>query len=321
MLTAALLGLAVHVPPPSTADVQPFDDALFHVRRPVQNETETLLRLWQPASPANVLTIYVEVLKAGSMTVRATITNAVSSNGTSYCVINARQDTTPCFGDAIVFGVGFGACAVLPPGSRCQYLTSLREPGNRTVSEYNYFCRSCAEGGTLCNSVTGCPHTGFMQWARGHADQFTQHFSPPLWPPTPQWVKIEDDVRNQDGLLRSHYFYQYSRGFPARPRVNDTDYERALRVLSGHGPTPMLAIKLEQLEVDGWERIQEFLGAPELDLRSHEEVRLHDDQRDKTDDFEPTEEEMREVRAVIDAYDRQLYDAVPSNGRVFSVVP
>ena len=63
------------------------------------------------------------------------------------------------------------------------------------------------------------------------------------------------------------------------------------------------------------------MGAPELDLRSHEEVRLHDDQRDKTDDFEPTEEEMREVRAVIDAYDRQLYDAVPSNGRVFSVVP
>ena len=257
------------------------------------------------------------------MTVRNTITNAVASNRTSYCVINAKQDTTPCFGDAIVFGVGFGGCAVLPPGSRCQYLTSLREPGNRTVSEYNYFCRSCAEGGTLCNSVTGCPHTGFMQWARGHAEQFTQHFSPPLWPPAPQWVKVDDndDVPLPNGLWPSLYFYQYSRGFPARPRVNDTDYERALRVLSGHGPTPMLAIKLEQLEVDGWERIQEFLGAPGLDLRSHEEVVLHDEQRDKTDDYEPTEEEMREVREVIDAYDRQLYEAVPNHGRVFSVVP
>ena len=325
MLSAALLGLAVHVPPPSTAAVQPSDDTLWelHVHRPVKNVTEALSRLWQPASTANVLTIYVEVLKAGSMTVRNTITNAVASNRTSYCVINAKQDTTPCFGDAIVFGVGFGGCAVLPPGSRCQYLTSLREPGNRTVSEYNYFCRSCAEGGTLCNSVTGCPHTGFMQWARGHAEQFTQHFSPPLWPPMPQWVKVDDndDVPLPNGLWPSLYFYQYSRGFPARPRVNDTDYERALRVLSGHGPTPMLAIKLEQLEVDGWERIQEFLGAPGLDLRSHEEVVLHDDERDKTDDYEPTEEEMRQVREVIDAYDRQLYEAVPNHGRVFSVVP
>ena len=309
MLTAALSGLAVHVPPPSTAAVQPSDDTLWelHVHRPVKNVTEALLRLWQPASPANVLTIYVEVLKAGSMTVRHTITNAVASNRTSYCVINAKQDTTPCFGDAIVFGVGFGGCAVLPPGSRCQYLTSLREPGNRTVSEYNYFCRSCAEGGTLCNSVTGCPHTGFMQWARGHAEQFTQHFSPPLWPPTVQWMEHQD-------AEHTAYYYQYAHGFPDRPTVNDRDYERALSVLSGNGPTPMLTIKTEELDVDGWERIEEYVGAPGLDLRSHEEVVLHG--RPKRDDYEPTEEELKEVREVIDAYDSRLYQAIPSHGRV-----
>ena len=108
MLTAALSGLAVHVPPPSTAAVQPSVWEL-HVHRPIKNVTEALLRLWQPASTTNVLTIYVEVLKAGSMTVRNTITNAVASNRTSYCVINAKQDTTPCFGDAIVFGVGLAA--------------------------------------------------------------------------------------------------------------------------------------------------------------------------------------------------------------------
>ena len=79
---------------------------------------------------------------------------------------------------------------------------------------------------------------------------------------------------------------------------------------TGHEPTPMLTVKLEQLEVDGWEHIEEFIGAPGLDLRSHELVDLHD--RPKKDDYEPTEEEMEDVRRVIDAYDSQLYRAVPS---------
>ena len=185
-----------------------------------------LSRRWQPASPrASVLTVFVVVGKTGSTTVHLTIMNAVASSNTSYCVIDVRRhDTRPCFGNAIVFGAGFGSCTELPPGSRCQYLTTLREPGNRTVSEYNYFCRGCAEGGVLCNSVTGCPHTSFMQWARDHAEQFTQHFSPPLWPPTTRWVQTEGEERDPAGSLRSRYWYQYSHGFPDRPRVNDTDY-------------------------------------------------------------------------------------------------
>lgn len=306
MLTAALQGLAVQVTPPAAAAVQ------LEVRG--SDRTEDLSRLWQPASPDDdVLTIFVEVGKTGSTTVHETFTDAVASSGTSYCVIDVvKPDTRPCFGNAIVFGAGFGSCSTLAPGSRCQYLTTLREPGNRTVSEYNYFCRGCAEGGVLCNSVTGCPHTSFMQWARDHAEQFTQHFSPPLWPPTTRWVQTEGEERDPAGSLRSRYWYQYSHGFPDRPRVNDTDYERALGVLSGHGPMPMLTIKLEQLEVDGWERIEEFIGAPGLDLRSHEKLVLRLHGRPKKDDYEPTEEEMKDVRRVIDAYDSQLYRAVPS---------
>ena len=91
-----------------------------------------LSRLWQPASPDDdVLTIFVEVGKTGSTTVHRTFTDAVAS---SYCVIDfVKPDTRPCFGNAIVFGAGFGSCSALAPGSRCQYLTTLREPGNRTV--------------------------------------------------------------------------------------------------------------------------------------------------------------------------------------------
>jgi len=186
------------------------------------------------------------------------------------------------------------------------------------VSEYNYFCRGCAEGGSLCNSVTGCPNTSFLKWARDHAEQFTQRFSPPLWPPTTQWVQTEDEEAGQAGCHRSKYWCQYSHGFPDRPRVNDTDYERALSVLSGDGPTPMLAIKLEELEDDGWERIEQFLGAPGLNLRSHEKLELH--LRVKKGTFKPTEEQMKEVREVIDAYDRQLYQAVPSHRHVRGAV-
>ena len=277
-----------------------------------------LSRWWQPASPDSMLTIFVVVGKTGSTTVHQTITKAVASSGTSYCVIDVRKhDTRPCFGSAVAFGAGFGSCAALAPGSRsrCQYLTTLREPGNRTVSEYNYFCRGCAEGGTFCNSVTGCPNTSFVKWARDHAEQFTQHFSPPLWPPTTQWVQTEDE---EAGCHRSKYWCQYSHGFPDRPRVNDTDYERALSVLSGDGPTPMLTIKLEELEVDGWERIEQFLGVPGLNLRSHEKLELHG--LVKKGIYEPTEEEMKEVREVIDAYDRQLYQALPSHRHVRGAV-
>ena len=74
----------------------------------------------------------------------------------------------------------------------------------------------------------------------------------------------------------------------------------------------MLTIKLEQLEVDGWERIEEFIGAPGLDLRSHEKLVLRLHGRPKKHDYEPTEEEMKDVRRVIDTYDSQLYRAVPS---------
>ena len=304
MLTAALQGLAVHVTPSLPATVQYTTGGHPEWQT---NFTEALSRLWQPRSPdGDVLTVFVEVGKTASTTVHKTFRDTIEATG-SFCIIDFANDPKPCFGSAIVFGVPFGACSALAPGSRCQYLTTLREPGNRTVSEYNYFCRACSEGGKLCNANTGCPKTSFMQWARDHSEQFTQHFSPPLWPPTVQWMEHQD-------AEHTAYYYQYAHGFPDRPTVNDRDYERALSVLSGDGPMPMLTIKTEELDVDGWERIEEYVGAPGLDLRSHEEVVLHG--RPKGGDYEPTEEELKEVREVIDAYDSRLYQAIPSHGSV-----
>ena len=127
------------------------------------NLSEDLSQLWHPASPEDVLTVFVEVGKTGSTTIKAAILDAVASKEKSYCVIDLRErrldkgeDPRVCSGSAMVFGATFGSCAAVSSGHRCQYLTSLREPGNRTVSEYNYFCRACAErsGARLTSSVS-----------------------------------------------------------------------------------------------------------------------------------------------------------------------
>jgi len=275
--------------------------------------SKDLSELWHPASPEDVLTVFVEVGKTGSTTVKGTMHKAVELRGNVYCIINLQRlaverGVVPqvCYGSAMIFGASFGDCTVLAPGRRCQYLTTLREPGNRTVSEYNYFCRNCANTtgcrDKCCSMNPPCPNISFLEWARNHAESFTQHFAPPAWPPTRKWTKSESG-------RRSSFFYQYTHGFPARPRVNGTDYERALHVLSGDGPVPMLAIKLEQLDVDGWERIEKFLASPGLRLRSvAEKVNEHSSDENN---YQPTAHEMAEVREGIDAYDEKLFLALP----------
>ena len=326
------------LPPQAAAVVQP-ELTLVTGIDPQLWRTNLSKDLWNPESPDDVLTVFVEVGKTGSTTIKNTILDAVSAEMSSYCAIDLRsrqlakgKTVRACSGSAIVckplpapmdpshpaipdvclavaaVGAPFGTCATVSPGRRCQYLTSLREPGNRTVSEYNYFCRACAEGGKLCNADTGCPHVSFLHWARSHAEQFTQHFAPPMWPPTTRWIRIEDDAEDKEDR-RSSYYYQYAHGFPDRPKVTSADYERALHVLSGKWTVPMLALKLEQLEVDGWERIEEFLGSPGLELRSHERKELHD--RPKGNDYHPTQEEMTEVRETIHAFDARLYESLP----------
>lgn len=92
-----------------------------------------LSRWWQPASPDSVLTIFVVVGKTGSTTVHQTITNAVASSGTSYCVIDVRKhDTRPCFGSAIAFGERTSAAAPrlrLEAGPGASISLSFASPG------------------------------------------------------------------------------------------------------------------------------------------------------------------------------------------------
>lgn len=44
--------------------------------------------------------------------------------------------------------------AAVRPERRCRYMTLLRDPIERVISEWNYFCVGCAEGGRMCANST-----------------------------------------------------------------------------------------------------------------------------------------------------------------------
>lgn len=174
-----------------------------------------------------------------------------------------------------------------------------------SASEYNYFCRACAERSKFCGrlpelvSSTGCPsNISFLDWVRRAPNQYTQHFRWPWW-----------------GVLTAGYYWRFGHGFPAHTATN-SDYARALQVLTGRDEaSPLLAVCLEHLDGGGWARIDRWLGGGSLDLAqanrllSARESNVH---RAAPSDYKPTEAEMSEVRHLINRFDSLLYRAVSS---------
>ena len=62
--------------------------------------------------------------------------------------------------------VAFGFCELLRnrTGRACRYATVLRDPIERIVSDWNYFCLACAEGGRFC------PYSHGSKNATAHAE-------------------------------------------------------------------------------------------------------------------------------------------------------
>ena len=145
--------------------------------------------VWTPQDDAAVLTVYVRLVKTGSSSMLSTLTGQSSA-----CLIrplvtgcnpaHVRFKTMHnCTGNAVLAPAEFGACRHAVGGnSRCRYFTLLREPLARRLSEYNYYCRGCAEFSMYCGRManTSCPHLGFVEWVRRFDNPYTRMFMRPM---------------------------------------------------------------------------------------------------------------------------------------------
>lgn len=216
-----------------------------------------------------------------------------------------------------------GACPLM--GRPCNHVVLLREPISRLVSEYNYFCLDCSEGGKLCEcnacrdapSRGGCeecearhhshfadgklvewsfvcPHMGFVDWARHVANQYTWRFGRP-------WT-------NGTSLLSWRGYYSaYMQGFAGLlPPLTDDDVNTAFEALSA---PDMQILWTEELDDKGWPwLLSQFEGTPlgnalqqELASRSGS---AHRNSNPHT--FTPTAEQVKQARHVLN-FDIQLY--------------
>ncbi|KAJ8601161.1 hypothetical protein CTAYLR_008281 [Chrysophaeum taylorii] len=80
----------------------------------------------------------------------------------------------------------------------CDYFTLLRDPLDRLVSAYNYFCRDCEEEGRQCGGVEApnyltCPNMTLAAYASYFGNVYTRAFSSvskPVRPPDPEFWDI-----------------------------------------------------------------------------------------------------------------------------------
>ena len=102
---------------------------------------------WRPGSVTDTLTLFIQEDKTGSSSIRNTLESSAKAG--IGCLIGLKKWKTGqrggaarqpphgnCSGSAILFNANFGDCVKVAP-QPCQYLTMLREPVDRMVSEYN----------------------------------------------------------------------------------------------------------------------------------------------------------------------------------------
>jgi hypothetical protein len=207
---------------------------------------------WLPASPSDVLTIYIPQDKTGSTSVRRTLKAQAGAGG--YCIIDLHDSGgRSCSGSAVLVNGGhLGTCEDVEKQSvgRCQYFTTVREPIARLLSEFSYFCLKCSER-KFCvaplarsRSAPTCPNVTFTQWAAAYANQYTRQFS--------------RDWRRQN---RSTYGYygSYLHGFRDLPPLTAEDVQRAFITLTS---PYLLVLEAEELSATGWDRLDGFLRGP-----------------------------------------------------------
>ena len=170
------------------------------------------------------LALFVKMGKTGSSTMQQLLLRAAAAApgvpqwlctpgmaiGNADC---ARAEVA--YGAERVFGSGdvYRLATAWQRGHRL--FTTLREPVERAVSEFDFFCKGCGDDQKFCGRLsTACTNnqTKFATWVRRAPNQFVRRFSR-FWP-------------------EMTHLQAYVRGFPGLPPVSRDDVDRAVRALT-----------------------------------------------------------------------------------------
>lgn len=199
----------------------------------------------------------------------------------------------------------------------CKYLTLLRDPIDRTVSQYNWFCRACSEDGIQCTTkekieerkrdqakdptktpMLTCPDMSLVDYTRHYGNEFVEELS----------GREIECARATFRMGWEEYGPEYR---DCVVRVNEDHLQKSIDFIKDPNN---LVLQLEKFwqgtetEPRGLDRLASFLNDPEV--ATQKEVHVNEN----VEHYEPTEEELAEMRQIL-ALDIRLVAKLEHKGR------
>lgn len=175
-----------------------------------------------------------------------------------------------------------GYCEAVGSKRPCRYMTLLREPIDRTISAYNYWCRDCKDSHLFCKKGWSCPDMSIVEWARRHGNDYTRRFA----------------VLPGHSTKVAHGFYADT---GHSQKLTKQDFKTAVKFVKS--AFVLTTDELGSLH-EGQEehRLVDFLNGDRSVLDSLPSAR-----NTHQHGYEPTEAEMKELKKVL-KYDIKLYE-------------
>eukprot|EP00928_Gymnodinium_smaydae_P002453 TRINITY_DN10873_c0_g1_i1.p1 TRINITY_DN10873_c0_g1~~TRINITY_DN10873_c0_g1_i1.p1 ORF type:complete len:305 (+),score=30.73 TRINITY_DN10873_c0_g1_i1:83-997(+) len=241
---------------------------------------------------------YVQLDKAGSTTIRYVGEQRAKLRGwPPPCQVNIhRLKDCGYQPDGALLLARWGFCATI--SSPCKYIVMLREPVDRLVSAYNYFCRGCQDDRKYCGhqfTPASCPNQTIVEFARKYNNLYTRKFSaPPSDPPStkerPNLKLAGGDYKTNPGLTDAGFI----------EHVSEDDFKGALSHLRQES---VLVLALEDPE--RFQKLAAFTG-DHIGFRS---VNTSVRENSFATEYVPTQKEMTEIARLND-FDVRLYRAL-----------
>ena len=264
-----------------------------------------------PGLPALPLVLFVHEDKTGSTTVRSTLRAAQFASRQERWLCDLEHSSNKTFeyleetcqhADVVIGNVeNFGLCSLTR--RPCRYFTVLREPVDRLVSSYNYFCSSCREQGKFCwQNVkaqqlwnASCPSMSFLHYAAIHANTYTWHFG--------------------GRRVLPDYYGSMMRGFADVKPLAISDLVAATTALTQQD---MFLMWTDELDGGGWSRLERWLSGTRASAAIRQSTQINKARHANkalAHNYMPTAAE-RERACLINHFDCELYELLRSRSRV-----